>query len=265
MDDPPKEGATAQTTTSPPTTTPTERARSASPAKSEKEEGEVTGSAPLPTEAVPDYSGWQWVYSGTAGWYWAWDHSQQCYVWYDSATMAYTYTAPIPYDHQASSSAGAPGTSSSSPVKRPHGGYNPAIHGDYDPNADYAIEARREEEEREAAAQAASAAYAAQAAAAAGYQVGPAAGEEYDATAHFNRFTGRFQNPDIRPENFNDDNKSRRQQNAFFDVDAAANSHNGRSLRAERRQQRPSKKMVKFFNDRKKKRQDQKRRQAFMD
>ena len=86
--------------------TPGERARSTSPAKSEKEEGEVTGTAPLPTEAVPDYSGWQWMYSGTAGWWWAYDYSQQCYVWYDSTTMAYTYTAPIPYDQQASSSVG---------------------------------------------------------------------------------------------------------------------------------------------------------------
>ena len=52
-------------------------------------------------------------------------------------TLSTTYTPPIPYEQQPSSNAGAPGTSSSL-VRRPHGGYNPAIHGDYDPNADYA-------------------------------------------------------------------------------------------------------------------------------
>ncbi|OBT72750.1 hypothetical protein VF21_08973 [Pseudogymnoascus sp. 05NY08] len=39
---------------------------------------------------------------------------------------------------------------------------------------------------------------------------------------------------DLTPENHNDENKSKRQMNAFFDVDAAANSHDGRSLKAER-------------------------------
>jgi hypothetical protein len=137
---------------------------------------------------------------------------------------------------------GAPGTSS--PPRRRAGGYNPAIHGSYDPNADYAKEEEQEEEEDAAIA-------------AAGSTV---PGQDYAAVAQFNRFTGRFQNAAINPENYNDENKSRRQMSAFFDVDAAANSHDGRSLKAERRGKNLSKKELKAFKEKRRERKEEKRR-----
>lgn len=137
---------------------------------------------------------------------------------------------------------GVPGTSS--PPRRRAGGYNPAIHGSYDPNADYAKEVEQEDEEDAAIA----------------VVGGAVPGQDYAAAAHFNRFTGRFQNAAITPENYNDENKSRRQMSAFFDVDAAANSHDGRSLKAERRGKNLSKKELKAFKEKRRERKEEKRR-----
>lgn len=139
-------------------------------------------------------------------------------------------------------SSGAPGTSS--PPKRKYGGYNPAIHGDYDPNADYAREAEEEKEELAAVPAGLPAAVA----------------EDYATTAHFNRFTGRFQQAGMNPEYHNDENKSKRQMNAFFDVDAAANSHDGRSLKAERRGKALSKKELQAFKNKRRDKKEEKRR-----
>jgi hypothetical protein len=144
-----------------------------------------------------------------------------------------------------STSSGAPGTSS--PPKRKWGGYNPAIHGSYDPNADYAREATKEEEEEEQAA-----------AVAAGLPT--AVTQDYNAQAHFNRFTGKFQQAGVGPEMHNDENKSKRQMTAFFDVDAAANSHDGRSLKAERRGKTLSKKELKAFKEKRHSKKEEKRR-----
>ena len=89
--------------------------------------------------------------------------------------------------------------------------------------------------------------------------VAPITGD-YSTTAHFNRFTGRFQQAEMNPEYHNDENKSKRQMNAFFDVDAAANSHDGRSLKAERRGKNLSKKELKAFKDKRRDRKEEKRR-----
>jgi hypothetical protein len=145
---------------------------------------------------------------------------------------------------------GAPGTSS--PPKRKWGGYNPAIHGSYDPDADYAQEASKEEEEAEEAARAA-------AAMAAGLPA-PKAAHDYTAQAHFNRFTGKFQTAGQGPDVHNDENKSKRQMTAFFDVDAAANSHDGKSLKAERRGKTLNKKELKAFKDKRREKKEEKRR-----
>jgi hypothetical protein len=139
-------------------------------------------------------------------------------------------------------SSGAPGTSS--PPKRKWGGYNPAIHGSYDPNADYAREASKEEEEEE------------QAAAAARLPIVP----DYTSQARFNRFNGKHQQDGVGPEMHNDENKSKRQMTAFFDVDAAANSHDGRSLKAERRGKTLSKKELKAFKEKRHSKKEEKRR-----
>lgn len=157
---------------------------------------------------------------------------------------------------------GAPGTSS--PPRRLYGGYNPAIHGSYDPNADYALEAQKEEEEAEAVAAAANvAATAAATAATAANLANPS--QDYTTAAHFNRFTGKFQDASVNPDNHNDANKSRRQMTAFFDVDAAANSHDGRSLKAERRGKNLSKKELKAFKDKRREKKEEKRRAWLLD
>lgn len=140
------------------------------------------------------------------------------------------------------STTGAPGTSS--PPKRKWGGYNPAIHGSYDPNADYAREAEEEDEEKAAVATG---------------LPNPNA-NDYTAAAHFNRFTGKFQTAGQGPDMHNDENKSKRQMTAFFDVDAAANSHDGRSLKAERRGKTLNKKELKAFKDKRREKKEEKRR-----
>lgn len=88
----------------------------------------------------------------------------------------------------------------------------------------------------------------------------PKTGQDYTAQAHFNRFTGKFQTAEQGPEMHNDENKSRRQMTAFFDVDAAANSHDGRSLKAERRSKSLNKKELKAFQAKRREKKEEKRR-----
>lgn len=128
------------------------------------------------------------------------------------------------------------------------GGYNPAIHGSYDPNADYAREERHAGGDASADPNSADT-----------EQNG-----DYAATAQFNRFTGRFQNTEIHPTHtpnaHTDEAKSRRQMSAYFDVDAAANAHDGKSLRAERQNRKLTKEELKAFREKKKNRKEEKRR-----
>jgi hypothetical protein len=147
------------------------------------------------------------------------------------------------------SSTGAPGTSPSpNEVRRKWGGYNPAIHGSYDPNADYALEAQKAQEAEEDAAAAAAA------------NARRNILQEYSAQAHFNRFTGKFQQAGVGPDMHNDENKSKRQMTAFFDVDAAANSHDGRSLKEERRKKTLSKKEYQALKAKSKAKQEHRKR-----
>lgn len=191
---------------------------------------------PLPAEAPP----------GTEqddGWAPVWDESSQAFYFVNRFTGASQWTNPrVP---EASVVApGPPGVavpaeiSTSSPPPAAITGYNPAIHGDYDPNAWYAQPAAAEPT--------------------ADPSLDPAAA--YAATAAFNRFTGRFQNSEITPENYNDENKSKRQMNAFFDVDAAANSHDGRSLKEERSNKKISKQELKQFKEKRRAKKEEKRR-----
>lgn len=83
--------------------------------------------------------------------------------------------------------------------------------------------------------------------------------------ARFNRFNGKFQPDSMNPEYHNDENKSLRQQNNFFDVDAAANSHEGRSLKEERRKKTLTKKQLKEFKDKHRKKKEEKRRAWLLD
>lgn len=232
---------------------PSEEAEEAEDAE-EAEEGETKEEAsapplpdevppPLPNEAPPgEDDGWEPV----------WDPNAQAFYFYNRFTGLSQWENPRVPEAAAS----APGTAADKEQEQEQeqeqskppvvGGYNPAIHGDYDPTAPYA---QQYEQERNA-----------DASAAAGGVPGMASGYPYEATGYFNRFTGRWQADSLRPENYNDENKSRRQMNAFFDVDAAANSHDGRSLRAERSAKKLSKKELKAFKDKRREKKEEKRR-----
>lgn len=207
---------------------------------------DTTEAPPLPEEDIPPLP----VEEPPAateqddGWAPIWEESAQAFYFYNRFTGATQWTNPrVPEASQppppgvaaATYTPPVPATTETSPTS----GYNPAIHGDYDPTAWYAQPA-------------------ALPVAPSGAPADPAA--QYAATAQFNRFTGRFQNPDLNPENFNDENKSRRQMNAFFDVDAAANSHDGRSLKAERSGKKLSKTELKQFKEKRKAKKEEKRR-----
>ncbi len=162
--------------------------------------------------------------------YWIWDASRQKI---DDSGLHY----PASTLKQTSSDAADPNYS----------GYNPKIHGSYDPNADYAqYHEKKREEEAEVVANP--------------YGViAPAPGTEYAASGTFNRFTGSFQDAEKSAEQHNDYNKSGRQMGAFFDVDAAANAHDGRSLKEERRNEKLSKKQIKELADKRRAKKEKKR------
>ncbi|KAL5313522.1 hypothetical protein ACEPPN_017942 [Leptodophora sp. 'Broadleaf-Isolate-01'] len=189
---------------------------------------------PLPTEPPPSATG------EDDGWAPVWEETAQAFYFYNRFTGATQWTNPrVPEVAQP----GPPGVEDPLPAEPTADapsvtGYNPAIHGDYDPTAWYAQPTAPEPVPGQAS--------------------DPAV--QYTATAAFNRFTGRYQAADLNPENFNDENKSKRQMNAFFDVDAAANSHDGRSLKAERSGKKISKTELKQFKEKRKQKKEEKRR-----
>jgi hypothetical protein len=83
---------------------------------------------------------------------------------------------------------------------------------------------------------------------------------EYATAGFFNRHTGQWQHPEQGPERHSDEAKSKRQLNNFFDVDAAANEHDGRSLRAERAGKKPTKAELKAYKEKRRARKEEKRR-----
>lgn len=127
------------------------------------------------------------------------------------------------------------------------GGYNPAIHGDYDENAWYAQGLRPPSESTTTIPTT---------------TAPDNENSEYLTTGYFNRHTGQWQDPNNQnAERHSDESKSRRQMRAFFDVDAAANmDHDGRSLKAERSGIKPSRAELKAFKERRKKKKEEKRR-----
>ncbi|RAH71793.1 WW domain-containing protein [Aspergillus aculeatinus CBS 121060] len=195
---------------------------------------------PLPNEVPPgDDDGWEPV----------WDANAQAYYFYNRLTGVSQWENPrvpdaaagaVPHDDNGDD--GDDGDEDGSIQEkraRVLGGYNPAIHGDYDPTAPYAQQYERQEE-----------------AAVAGMDPNQA----YEAVGAFNRFTGRWQAASQNPEYHNDENKSKRQMYAFFDVDAAANSHDGRSLRAERSAKKLTKAELKMFKEKRREKKEEKRR-----
>lgn len=193
---------------------------------------------PLPDEAPPGQDT-----EGDDGWEPVWDANAQAFYFYNRITGVSQWENPRVPDAAAAVAAPAVSAPTSQtevePVAR-GGGYNPAIHGDYDPTAAYAQQYEPDTQQLHTAT---------------ADQL-----QSYAATGAFNRFTGRWQDSSLTPENFNDENKSRRQMNAYFDVDAAANSHDGRSLKAERSGKKLSKAEVKAFREKRRERKEEKRR-----
>lgn len=195
---------------------------------------------PLPAEAPPPNA-------QDDGWAPVWDENAHAYYFFNRLTGASQWTNPrVPEAQPGPPGVGnydripnrAPGTEDP-PPPRPYGGYDPAIHGDYDPTAPYAQEAPIPEDPSAP-------------------PTDPTA--VYTAAGAFNRFTGKWQAASLTPENFNDESKSKRQMSAFFDVDAAANSHNGKSLKAERSGKKLTKQELKAFKEKRKEKKEEKRR-----
>ncbi|PYI18540.1 hypothetical protein BO99DRAFT_403403 [Aspergillus violaceofuscus CBS 115571] len=200
---------------------------------------------PLPNEVPPgDDDGWEPV----------WDANAQAYYFYNRLTGVSQWENPrvpgasapaasaagaVPIDDNGDGDDDDEDGSIQEQRARVLGGYNPAIHGDYDPTAPYAQQYERQDE-----------------AAVAGMDPNQA----YEAVGAFNRFTGRWQAASQNPEYHNDENKSKRQMYAFFDVDAAANSHDGRSLRAERSAKKLTKAELKMFKEKRREKKEEKRR-----
>ncbi|RKU42856.1 hypothetical protein DL546_002776 [Coniochaeta pulveracea] len=237
----------AQATSAPPLPSepiPGTQAASAPPLPSEPLPGtEKSTPAPLPSEPAPaqEDDGWEYHWNASTNSYWFYNRYTQ--VWSAEnprlAPAATSYAPGVPQP-----SAPTPTVVAGQVISDPtslSGGYNPAIHGDYDPNAWYA-QAARSLEEQTAEQQAA------------------ALNPEYATAGFFNRHTGQWQQPEQGPERHSDEAKSKRQLNNFFDVDAAANEHDGRSLRAERAGKKPTKAELKAYKEKRRARKEEKRR-----
>ncbi|BCR94796.1 WW domain-containing protein [Aspergillus luchuensis] len=200
---------------------------------------------PLPNEVPPGDND-----NKDDGWEPVWDPTAQAYYFYNRFTGISQWENPRVPDATAKAddntvaedadTAAGPSSSAAAPTAVV-GGYNPAIHGDYDPTAPYA---QQYEQPNQVAA--------------GGGALDPE--QAYVAVGAFNRFTGRWQAASQNTEYHNDENKSHRQMYAFFDVDAAANSHDGRSLRAERSAKKLTKKELKMFKEKRREKKEEKRR-----
>ncbi|CEI38686.1 hypothetical protein FVEN_g4765 [Fusarium venenatum] len=187
---------------------------------------------PLPAEPAPQQE--------DDGWDCQWDPNTQAWFFVNRFTGQSQWDNPRVATSAAAPA--APGVPQPPASEKPAaGGYNPAIHGDYDPNAWYAQGNSQDDQTATTSA-----------------SIDPA--EIYASTATFNRFTGQFQTAGEGPERHTDEAKSKRQMNAFFDVEAAANSHDGRSLKAERSGKKPSKTELKQFKEKRRARKEEKRR-----
>ncbi|KAI3336877.1 hypothetical protein HD806DRAFT_21414 [Xylariaceae sp. AK1471] len=199
---------------------------------------------PLPNEPLPAQQDDQDEQDD--GWEFQWDQASQAYFFWNRFTNKTTWENPrVPVQPQVSTTDNTqlhtPPATAVPPMdeRLPAGGYNPAIHGDYDPNAWYAKNSQEGNEPQVPIMDTAAA---------------------YAAIGSFNRFTGKWQGDDQNPDRHNDEAKSRRQMNAFFDVDAAANAHDGRSLKAERSGKKPSKSELKQFKEKRRAKKEEKRR-----
>ncbi|KZZ87072.1 WW domain-containing protein [Ascosphaera apis ARSEF 7405] len=205
----------------------------------EAKETEDTAAPPLPDEEPPEALPDQ-IIPEDDGWAPVWDDAAQQYYFYNRFTGLSQWENPRVPDSAAATTTAPPIPATAPPQPSTAGGYNPAIHGDYDPTAPYAQQNKDGEED--------------------GVTNLADPSLIYAATGTFNRFTGQWQPADFGPDRFKEENRRKRQLDAFFDVDAAANSHDGRSLRAERSAKKLSKKELKEFREKRRERKEEKRR-----
>ncbi|KAL1957029.1 hypothetical protein VTO42DRAFT_6406 [Malbranchea cinnamomea] len=205
--------------------------------KEEDDEGEEgqTSAPPLPDEEAPPLPHEPIPGQEDDGWEAIWDESSQAYYFYNRFTGVSQWENPRVPDYQPNQN----GNTGDQPRSRVAGGYDPAIHGDYDPNAWYAQSQGEDTATLNAS-------------------IDP--NYIHTATGTFNRFTGKWQPAWRGPEYFSSENRARRQLNAYFDVDAAANSHDGRSLKAERSGKKLTKKELKAFKEKRREKKEEKRR-----
>ncbi|KAL3964815.1 hypothetical protein ACCO45_001819 [Purpureocillium lilacinum] len=200
------------------------------------EEGETEDDPPLPQEPVPEgppLPNEPVPESQDDGWECRWEATYQSWYFVNRFTGASQWENPRTAAAESSAAAAAAAPSAPQPPvneKPPAGGYNPAIHGDYDPNAWYAQAYKQEEEARDAAVAAAAL---------------PRKRRATRTPCPWASTAGTM--------------------NAFFDVDAAANQHDGRSLKAERQNQRLSKTELKAFKEKRRARKEEKRRAWLLD
>lgn len=198
---------------------------------------------PLPSEAPPSNE-------PNDGWSAQWDATNQRWYFYNEHTGVSQWDNPRVPTADAAAAQPAAASSISQPTSVA-GGYNPAIHGDWDPTAPYAQAYKAADEDT----------YEADLAAYNAEMDAEEAGEgAYGQNAAFNSRTGRFQTADQTVERHSDASKSYRQMNAYFNVDQAANSHDGRSLKAERRGKQPTRKELAMWKEKRKARKEEKRR-----
>ncbi|TVY33401.1 hypothetical protein LSUB1_G007871 [Lachnellula subtilissima] len=177
---------------------------------------------PLPSEAPPSDDGWAPIWEETAKAFYFYNRFTHATQWTNPRVPDITTNTTLP-PPPGLSPAPAPETSQSPPppAEAVITGYNPAIHGDYDPSAWYAQPSAPPPSAPQ----------------------DPNSADPYAATAAFNRFTGRFQAPEISTDNFNDEN-----------------NHDGRSLKAERSGKKLSKTELKTFKEKRKAKKEEKRR-----
>ncbi|KAK6509674.1 hypothetical protein TWF481_004405 [Arthrobotrys musiformis] len=183
----------------------------------ETEEGELPPLPPGPPPEEAPSDGWEAIWEPSAGQYYFYNHH----------TGETTWTNPRVPPTEPESVPAAESEKSTT-----YTGYDPAIHGDYDPTASYAQQPER--------------------------TPSPTI-DPYVAHAAFNRFTGKFQNGP-GSERFTDESRAKRQMEIYFDVDAAANCHDGRSLKAERQAKKLTKKEVKAFREKTRLKKEEKKR-----
>ncbi|EPE10263.1 ww domain-containing protein [Ophiostoma piceae UAMH 11346] len=186
---------------------------------------------PLPDEPLPEEQG------NNDGWDPMWSEEHQAWYFHNRITQQTQWENPrVPVDGAAASAVA--------------GGYNPAIHGDYDPTAWYATGGVAAPEEVDDKVDRSAAIAAAAAAAAAVIQ-----------STDPSTFRGsRLDVESGGGHRYTNDAKSGRQLNAFFDVAATSNDHDGRSLKAERSGKKPSKAELKAFKEKRRAKKEEKRR-----